>query len=169
MKVRKHNATLKKLWLISIAVLLTFSVVELSSQTSLEMESFIVQGDNVDEVANLVEDYGGSITSRLELINGVAALLPRSVADRVRATPGITALSPNAQVQTTGKGSEWPRDGQPIPEADYPEVIEADFTWSQGETGTGVSVAVVDTGLANHQGLFKDISGRPSGRITGWV
>ena len=80
MKVRKHNATLKKLWLISIAVLLTFSVVELSSQTSLEMESFIVQGDNVDEVANLVEDYGGSITSRLELINGVAALLPRSVA-----------------------------------------------------------------------------------------
>jgi serine protease AprX len=164
MKVRKHNVILKKLCLTLVAMVLTFSVVELPARPALSMESFIVQGANADEVVDLVEDYGGSVTSRLELINGVAALLPRSAADRLQATPGITALSPNVQVQTTGKSYD-----PPIPGVDYAQVTGADLTWSQGETGTGVTVAIVDTGLANHQGLFKDMSHRPGGRISGWI
>lgn len=164
MEIRSYDGSFKRLILISIVILLIFSLVELPAQAKLKMESFIVQGVNSDEVARLVEENGGTVTSRLELINGVAALLPRAVADRLLSSAKIAAMSPNAAVQTTAKN-----DDPPIPAAQYPQVVGADFTWSQGNTGAGVTVAVVDTGIGNHQGLFKDMTGKPTGRITGWI
>ncbi len=164
MKDRKTIQTLKKLALFSIAFLLVISSVELPSQKFQNFESFIVQGNNTDQVASLIKTYGGSITSRLEVINGVGALLPKSVATRLLDEPAISAITPNATVQLSNKGGDLP-----VPDAEYPEVVGADFTWSKGDIGNGITVAVVDTGLALHQGLFKSVDGKPKGRIIGWV
>jgi len=46
--------------------------------------------------------------------------------------------------------------------------VGADVVQAQGVLGTGVTVAVVDTGLGWHKGLYKDVDGR-NGRIVGWM
>src|SRR3990172_278387 len=46
-----------------------------------EMPSFIVQGTSTPAVAALVEYFGGTVTSQLDLIHGVGASLPSGVVD----------------------------------------------------------------------------------------
>ena len=156
--------TLKRIVLLSLSILLLFSLVKFRPNGSDQMESFIVQGKNIEEVIDLVEMHGGQITSKLQVINSVGALLPRISTASLMLEPAITAITPNAYVQLADNGGDVP-----VPDTDYPEVIGADFTWSQGDIGSGVTVAVVDTGLANHQGLFKDADGQPHSRLVGWV
>jgi serine protease AprX len=128
------------------------------------MASFIVQGTHTQAVAALVENYGGKVTSRLDLIQGVGANLPAGVVDHLVAEPGITAVTRNGSVQLADVGN-----GARVPETDYPDVVGADVAWQGGAVGSGVSVAVVDTGLARHPGLSNSINGKNKNRIIGWA
>lgn len=51
---------------------------------------------------------------------------------------------------------------------DYPDVVGADLVWQQGVTGKGITVAVLDTGIAELPGLTKDANNK-SKRIVAWV
>ena len=66
--------------LIVFIFLATLFVPAASAQTgaSNQYSSYIVQGTNVDVVVELVERYGGTVTSRLEIINGVGATLSQA-------------------------------------------------------------------------------------------
>jgi serine protease AprX len=146
-----------------IALFLTLACVPGSKATFTTLrQSYIVQGDQVEAVAHLVERYGGQVTSRLEIINGVGALLSPEAAARLAGEPGIKAVTLNQAVKLSGRQS-----GR-TPASDYPDVVGADLTWQQGESGAGVTVAVLDTGLAPHPGLLQGIDGRPRGRIVAW-
>ncbi|HEX7973183.1 MAG TPA: S8 family serine peptidase, partial [Anaerolineales bacterium] len=120
--------------------------------------SFIVQGQSSAAAAQLVEQYGGTVTSRLNLINGVGATLTAASRAALQSDPRITAISANAGVEKAGD----------VPPTDYPDVTAAVQTWEAGVNGTGVTVAVVDTGLGWHPALFKGIDGRAANRIVGW-
>jgi serine protease AprX len=48
-------------------------------------------------------------------------------------------------------------------------VIGADVVWDQEVVGSGVTVAVVDTGMSKHRGLIRNIRGRLTGRLLAWV
>ena len=154
---------LKKLSLLTITAFLVFSLVAAAKQEGPNAASFIIQGKDANQVSQLVQAYGGSITSELRVINAVSARLSPILVSRLLEEPGITAITPNAVVQLADKGGDTP-----IPEAEYPQVVGADFTWAQGDIGSGISVAIVDTGLAQHAGIFKDINGKPKDRIVGW-
>jgi serine protease AprX len=164
MRVNRIIQSLKKLTLLGVATFLVFSLVAAPMQGSPIPASFIIQGSGVDQVAQLVETYGGSVSSKLTVINGVSALLSPTVVSRLLEEPGISAIHPNSAVQLADKGGDFP-----IPEVEYPQVVGADFTWAQGDYGAGISVAIVDTGLAQHAGIFKDLEGKPKDRILGWV
>ena len=58
--------------------------------------------------------------------------------------------------------------GPKSPATDYPDVTGADLVWQKGVTGQGVTVAIVDTGIARHKGLNRDANGN-KGRIVAWV
>jgi serine protease AprX len=122
--------------------------------------SFIVQGLTTQLAADQVTAHGGKVTTRLEIIRGVAARLSAAAALQLRAAPGITAVTPNASVKASGRSR--------TPATDYPDVVGADLVWEQGINGSGVAVAVLDTGLALHPGLLKDINNRPK-HISAWV
>ena len=143
---------------IILAMLITIMVTPRAATS--RQASHIVQGTNVEAVARLVKAYGGTITSRLDIINGVGAVLPASAVASLLAEEAITAVTPNATVKVAGNGN--------VPATDYDEVVGADITWGLGSTGIGVTVAVVDTGISNMRGLTKDIDGN-NGRIIGWL
>jgi serine protease AprX len=143
---------------IILAMLITIMVTPRAATS--RQASHIVQGTNVEAVARLVKAYGGTITSRLDIINGVGAVLPASAVASLLAEEAITAVTPNATVKVAGNGN--------VPATDYGEVVGADITWGLGSTGIGVTVAVVDTGISNMRGLTKDIDGN-NGRVVGWL
>lgn len=143
---------------IILAMLITIMVTPRAATS--RQASHIVQGTNVEAVARLVKAYGGTITSRLDIINGVGAVLPASAVASLLAEEAITAVTPNATVKVAGNGN--------VPATDYDEVVGADITWGLGSTGIGVTVAVVDTGISNMRGLTKDIDGN-NGRVVGWL
>ena len=152
----------RKITLLLLILMVMISLTMSASTQRREAGSFIIQGKDIEEVIQLIEAYGGRITSRLEIIHGVAAILPERALDPLRTRPEITAIYPNARVEIAGR-----RDR--IPETDYPDVIGADIAWEQGVLGSGVTVAIVDTGLGDHQGIKRSIDGKKKNRIVGWV
>jgi serine protease AprX len=131
--------------------------------------SYIVQGSDVDTVAALVEQYGGTVTSRLEIIRGVGATLPVSAVEALRSEGAITQITPNGQMQIDGSAVESVVQGKKnTPETNYPNITGATAVWDAGVTGDGIGVAVIDTGIAKMRGLKKDANGN-KGRIVGWV
>jgi serine protease AprX len=150
---------------------LTFVLVLLVSFTmaapprQAELGSFILKGPNLEAVSRLVLANGGQITSKLDLINSLVALLPVDAVAILQAESAIISVVPNASVRMTGNGS----NNNPAPASDYPDVIGADLVWEAGVTGEGVTVAVVDTGLSNHPGLLNKVNGVTLNRIAAWA
>ena len=164
MKTKYHLSWSHRILRIIIAVFVTASFLAYSGAayplSNAQFESFIVQGTSTAQVTQLVERYGGSITSQLEIIHGVGALLPAHKLAMLRLEPGIIAVTPNVPVIATGQRN---------PSTDYPDVVGADVVWNQGNLGEGVTVAVVDTGLGWHPGFYTNTHGRIDDRVVGWV
>ncbi len=126
--------------------------------------SYIVQAQSSAEARQLVEAQGGVVTSDLPVIHGVGALLTEQAVRALSAHSGVSIHS-NTRVGASSLMSKNPN----LPDTDYPEVVGADYLWQQGITGEGVSVAIIDTGIAReHPGLWKDINGN-NGHIIAWV
>jgi serine protease AprX len=98
-----------------------------------------------------VQRLGGRVTRALPIVAGFAATLPggRALADLAR-EPGVRTVSPDREVHVQGMAT-----GGPIRSV-YPKVVRADDAWRNGVTGQGVTVAVVDTGIAE----VPDLAGR---------
>ena len=118
--------------------------------------SYIVQGHNIAQVIDLVEAHHGIITSKLEVIQGVGALLPETAVARLRNHTAISQIVPNIPVYTANpRLAANQNPGQPT--ADYSEVVGANEVWDLGYTGISVTVAILDTGLdMNLPGINKD-------------
>lgn len=102
----------------------------------------IVTDDTCADAVTLVQGLGGSIIADLPLIDGVAANVTSSVAQLLALVPGVT-VTPDATVQVTGDADTSPR----APADVYPESTGATTLEAGGVNGSGVGVAVVDTGI----------------------
>jgi len=137
--------------------------------------SYIIQGQDSSVVAGLVETHGGKVSSNLHIIQGVAAWLTPDQFEALSRHPGILAISPNATVSLTGIGADAaimnkftsPKSVDQI-QTNYPDVVGADVVWTEGVTGDGVTVAVIDSGLENLDGIQEDIYGNKE-RLLAWV
>lgn len=130
--------------------------------------AYIVQAGDMETAARLVEEVGGAVTSRLAVIDGVGALLSEEAVAQLLSRPAIRAITPNSPVELVFNTGDTGAESGGIPATDYADVVGADYTWQQGVTGAGVTVAVVDTGIAPLTGVRKDIDGGNQ-RIVGWV
>ena len=129
------------------------------------MGSFIVKGSDLDSLVQVVEHHGGSVTSEFRVINSLGVEMPTNAVASLQEEPGVLTITANAPVQMTGKGES----NDPRPASDYPDLVGADLVWTDGVTGEGVTVAVVDIGLSNHPGLLNKVNGVTKNRIAGWV
>jgi serine protease AprX len=98
-----------------------------------------------------VQRLGGRVTRALPIVAGFAATLPggRALAD-LAGEPGVRVVTPDREVHVQGMAT-----GGQIRSV-YPKVVRADDAWRNGVTGQGITVAVVDTGIAD----VPDLAGR---------
>ena len=101
----------------------------------------------------LVRSHHGRVTGRLPLIHGLAIKLSAKEAAALGRERGVVAVTLNAKVKGQGVNSGRLN-------TNYPKTIKADKLWDRGFTGTGIGVAVIDSGIAGDLVDFKGSDGR---------
>ncbi len=120
-------------------------------------ETVIVTSTGLLSPAAAVLEVGGTVLTQYHLIDGVDALILTAEEPVLAAIPGITVtpdVSVSVQSTTESTGPHTPSD------AFLPETGSTQLA-SGGDTGQGVTVAVVDTGIDN----LPDFSGRLVGGV----
>jgi serine protease AprX len=119
---------------------------------SLEAIRVIVQkraaADPAPELA--VRRLGGQVTAALPIVAGFAATLPAAAVDQLARLAGVRAVTPDSRVRVQAAAADSGIRSV------YPKAIKADAVWQRGITGRGVTVAVLDTGVAS----VPDLAGR---------
>ena len=125
-----------------------------------------------------VRRLGGAVEQELPLIDGFAAALPYGALDRLAEHDDVEVLSADRRVHVQGgPAPSGPAASGPVPSGPAasgaagsaagggaaapraplaPRVVGADRAWAAGATGAGVTVALVDTGIA----AVPDLAGR---------
>lgn len=104
----------------------------------------------VDAVSREVERRGGRVTRDLPLVDGVAVTMPATSVQRLAVHQDVVAVSADRGVRVQGGAA--PSGGGSL----APSAVRAPKAWSAGTTGRGVTVALVDTGVAD----VPDLAGR---------
>jgi serine protease AprX len=119
---------------------------------SLEPIRVIVQkraaADPAPELA--ARRLGGQVTAALPIVAGFAATLPAAAVDQLARLAGVRAVTPDSRVRVQAAAADSGIRSV------YPKAIKADAVWKRGITGRGVTVAVLDTGVAS----VPDLAGR---------
>jgi len=148
-----------------LALAMVLALVGSASAGSIPTSSYIVQAASAEKAAAVVNAYGGSVTSALPIINGVAANLTESESILLSKNPEILALTKDHEVKlSASESASSPVDGKTS--TDYPEVAGADVVWENGITGNGITVAVLDTGIAKLPSLTKSANNKS--RLLAW-
>jgi serine protease AprX len=117
----------------------------------------VVQATSEAAAQAAVAAHHGTVTRDLWIIDGVAAEVPAGELAGLAAEPGVTHVSDDAAVHVQA--------ATPSPlhaaSAVYPKVVGADRLWTEGVDGDGVTVALVDTGIAP----VADLAGRVVGGV----
>src|SRR5215469_15776066 len=91
-----------------------------------------------------VSRLGGTTNAQLHVIRGAAFRLPSSAIAELAKDPDVAYISPDRPVRAFLSNAA--------------PAINAPYAWGLGYDGTGISVAVVDSGISGHDDL-KDASG----------
>jgi serine protease AprX len=97
-----------------------------------------------------VRRLGGQVTRLLPIVGGFAATVPAAAVADLARLPGVRAVTPDGRVRVQGTAAAGGIRSV------YPKVVRADTAWQRGVTGSGVTVAVLDTGVAS----VPDLAGR---------
>ena len=82
---------------------------------------------------SLVESEGGKIKTSFSGVDVVAAKLTRQAIEKIRNDPNVASIDPDITVQALDIAADTQ--------------IRADKVWAMGDTGKGVPVAILDTGI----------------------
>lgn len=105
----------------------------------------------------LVKAVGGTILKDLPLITGKAVFLPPQAEAALGRMPGVVRIDPDVIVEAYGKPVPPPPPAETLPWG--VDRIDAALAWSTS-TGSGVKVAIVDTGIdLDHPDLQANIAG----------
>jgi serine protease AprX len=119
-------------------------------------QTVIVTGAPIGSLVSDVLNAGGSVLNQLPIISGIEATIPTAVASLLSAVPGLV-VTPDLTVSVQADMSAPARQ----PAAVYPEQTGATTLESDGDSGQGVTVAVLDTGIDN----LPDFAGRLIGGV----
>jgi serine protease AprX len=127
-----------------------------SSTASAEYVVTALNGTPPATLATMVEDAGGTVIATLPVGSMLTASLPSSAGLSLMSQPGIQ-VTPDVAVSTQGTAT----GSTHTPTDDFLQQTGATKLWTQGDTGAGVNVAVLDTGIDPLQ----DFSGRLVGGV----
>ena len=113
----------------------------------------IVQQQTGGAGERAVARLGGRVTRALPVVDGFAATLPAGAVPELARTPGVRAVARDRRMHVQARLAAPPPS---TPRSVYPRVVRADAVWRAGVTGSGSTVAIVDTGVAD----VPDLHGR---------
>src|SRR6266852_4393385 len=141
----------------AVAALAGTSMAGVPAASASPSETVIVTADGLLSPAAAVLEVGGTVLTQYHLIDGVDALIPTAEEPLLAAMPGITVtpdVSVSVQSTTESTGPHTPSDA-------FLQETGSTRLASGGDTGQGVTVAVLDTGIDN----LPDFSGRLVGGV----
>ena len=127
------------------------SAVETGSVVSVIVREAAGSGDGAERA---VAAHGGRVLRQLPIIGGFTAAVPASAVDVLRAQNGVAAVSEDAAVRLSGgfDGFDPTKDPGSMYWVGH-EVTGAGEYWNAGFRGQGVDVALIDSGVADVDGL----------------
>jgi serine protease AprX len=93
---------------------------------------------------------GAWTKARLHSINSAAFKIPASALAELEADPDVAFVSPDRQVKQTSTSTDF-----------YDQAVGAPYAWSRGLDGSGIAVAVIDSGVTDNG----DFSGPNGSRV----
>src|SRR5215207_9870600 len=155
----------------ALLCVLGFTVPAAAGASERRSDEYIVSlGPSLTQVAghDAIAAAGGRVTRDLHIINSLGARLTRPAAARLRRSPSVTAVVPNARMltsaaQTTNSTS---LTGTTLLTA-FNQSLGTDRAWtsSYAATGKGITVAVIDTGIAVNLADFRSSQKDTSSRV----
>jgi serine protease AprX len=106
---------------------------------------------HADAARLAVTQLGGTIQSRLGIINGFSAKLPASAVARLRGLPGVVSVTRNRVLRPQSSTYNAATDMGSM--LNVSQMTGAQAYWQAGYTGAGVDVALIDSGVAPVDGL----------------
>jgi serine protease AprX len=147
--------SLRRAALLAVAVSLMAAglgpVVSPSAPSFESAVSVIVRGDAVSVARAAVRSVGGRVVTPLPLFDSVEARVRPAALDELARVPGIWSITPDAPVGFHGTG-----DGSQVTHR-IQKVVRSTSLWQEGTTGSGITVAVLDTGI---HAAHPDLAGR---------
>jgi serine protease AprX len=142
---------------------LTPALAEMADRTPRRRVEVIVQltpGTSRAAAGPLVRELGGHVTRDLHIINAVVAKLPAAGARELASRPAVKAVSLNGAVKSQALATS------------FNDSIVSDEVWTGHgaaavATGSGVGVAVVDTGIAGDLPDFRSSATDSRSRVIG--
>lgn len=132
-----------------------------ASASAAATENVIVTSTGLLSAVTAVLGLNGVIVTTFHLINGVEATISPALVPVLDALPGIS-VTPDAQVSVqSATGSTTESAGPHTPSDVFRQETGADQLAAAGDTGQGVTVAVLDTGIDN----LPDFAGRLIGGV----
>ena len=129
-----------------------------ASDASIEAPtSMIVQGSDLDRVKRLVLEVGGEVTHELRIINAVGARLTTAQRDALAELDPSLRFHEDSAVETSTTEDSG---GGYTTQSQFTRLIDADLVHTQGFTGRGITVAILDTGLWAAPPLVQDSNQR---------
>ncbi|MBT8081850.1 MAG: S8 family peptidase [Gammaproteobacteria bacterium] len=139
------------------------------------VDSYIVQGVSVADVRALVIEQGGKITHELGVIRAVAADLTAGQIADLRRHENVRRIYDNGAIEAAAKGGKKNTTGGDTTSGDttgdgttdtstatdtfYTTLVNGDAVHQMGIDGTGIGIAVLDTGLWKTTGIRYDSAG----------
>jgi serine protease AprX len=111
----------------------------------------MARAGQVAAAAAAVRASGGTVGEALPIINGFKADISDAEAGSVGRSASVASVTADAAMQAASSSYD-----PSAPGASYAASSRASSVWAAGDTGEGVTVAVLDTGVAN----VPDLSGR---------
>jgi serine protease AprX len=130
-----------------------------TASTASSTETVIVSSTGLLSPVTAVLGVLGSVITQFHLIDAVEATIPAAAQSLLAALPGIS-VTPDVSVNV--QSATPPESTSPhTPSDDFLQQTGADKLAADGDTGQGVTVAVLDTGIDN----LPDFSGRLIGGV----
>jgi serine protease AprX len=106
-----------------------------------------------DGPERLVRDLDGEVGRHIGIIDGFVATIPADAVDDVSAASGVWSVTPNARIQLHGLMDGYDADHDANSVRWVNKVMGAHHYWNDGYTGSGIDVALIDSGVAPVNGL----------------
>jgi serine protease AprX len=142
---------------VAAAALAGTSIAGAPAASASPSETVIVTSDGLLSPVAAVLAAGGAILTQYQIIDGVKASIPAALEPALAAIPNIT-VTPDVSVSVQ---STPPSTGPHTPSGMFLQQTGAAQLAAAGDTGQGVTVAVLDTGIDN----LPDFSGRLVGGV----